>query len=170
MDRRVDLAVAVCVVALGIFVLVTAQGIKPASVPDPIGSKGGPTFVGLALIVGGLALIGRRLMRWRGEATIVPPDGVEDDPGVEAGYAPRAISIWVASVVYVLLLPFAGYLVATPIFVAAVLLLFSVRSWPMILGVSAGFTIPVFLLFAEFLNVRLPTGILDGPLRSLGLV
>jgi putative tricarboxylic transport membrane protein len=170
MDRRVDLAVTICVVALGIFVLVTAQTIKPASVPDPIGSKGGPIFVGLALVVGGLALVIRRLMRWRSEATIVSPDGVEDDSGVEAGYAPRAISIWAASVVYVLAMPFVGYLLATPIFVAVVLLLFSVRSWPMILGVSVGFTVPVFLLFAEFLNVRLPTGVLDGPLRSLGLV
>ncbi len=170
MDRRVDLAVAICVVALGIFVLATAQGIKPASVPDPIGSKGGPTFVGLALVVGGLALIIRRLMRWRSESTLVPPDGVLDDPGVEAGYAPRAISIWAASVAYVLAMPFVGYLLATPLFVAVVLVLFSVRSWPMIAGVSVGFTVPVFLVFVEFLNVRLPTGVLDGPLRSLGLV
>jgi putative tricarboxylic transport membrane protein len=165
-----DIAVAFCVVALGVFVLVTAQGIRPASIPDPIGSKGGPTFVGLALAIGGLSLIVRRLMRWRTEGTIGPSDGVDDDPGVEPGYAPRAISLWVASVLYVLALPFAGYLLATPIFIAVALLLFSVRSWPLIVGVAVGFTVPVFLLFVELLNVRLPTGILDMPLRSLGLV
>jgi hypothetical protein len=170
MDRRVDLAVAFCVVALGIFVLATAQGIRPASIPDPIGSKGGPTFIGLAFIVGGLVLILRRLMRWRVETTLVPSDGVDDDPGVAPGYARRAIGIWVAAVVYVLALPFAGYLIATPLFIAVALILFSVRSWPMIVGVSIGFTVPVFLVFVEFLNVRLPTGILDMPLRSLGLV
>ena len=64
----------------------------------------------------------------------------------------------------------AGYLIAAPLFIAVALLLFSVRSWPMIVGVSIGFTVPVFLVFVEFLNVRLPTGILDMPLRSLGLV
>jgi hypothetical protein len=109
-------------------------------------------------------------VRRRSDTTIVPPHGVEDDHGVEAGYAPRAISIWAAGAIYVLAMPFVGYLLATPLFVGVVLLLFSVRSWPMVVGVSIGFTIPVFLLFAEFLNVRLPTGILDGPLRSLGLV
>lgn len=170
MDRRVDLAVAWCVVILGVFVLVTAQGIKPASVPDPIGSKGGPYFVGAVLIVGGLVLALRRIVQWRREETIVPAEGMEDDQGVEPGSAFRALSIWAAAVVYVLVLPYVGYLLATPVFVGVALWLFSIRRVAMLVGVPIGFTIPVFLVFAELLNVRLPNGILDGILRQMGLV
>ncbi len=170
MDRRVDLAVAFCVVLLGIFVLVSAQGIQTASVPDPIGTRGAPTFAGAALCVGGLALVLRRLLRWRRERTIVAAEGTEDDAGVEPGSSFRAISIWGASVAYVLVLPFIGYVLATPIFIATVLILFSIRSRRMIAGVSIGFTIPVFLVFVKLLNVRLPAGFLDGILRQMDLV
>lgn len=170
MDRRVDLAVAFCVALLGIFVLVSARGIQSASVPDPIGARGAPTFAGAALCVGGLALVLRRLLRWGRERTFVTPEGTEDDTGVEPGSAFRAISIWGASVAYVLVLPFIGYVLATPIFIATILVLFSIRSWRMIAGVSIGFTVPVFLVFVKFLNVRLPAGILDGLLRQMDLV
>lgn len=170
MDRRYDVAVAGCVFLLGIFLLIVSQGIRPASIADPIGSKGGPILVGLLLTVGGAALIARRLANWRREGDLVPQEGTPDDPGVEPGSASRALSIWTAALVYVLALPYLGYLLATPVFLVAVLWLFEVRRAPLLAGVAIGFTLPVFLLFAEFLNVRLPTGILDAPLRQLGLV
>jgi hypothetical protein len=66
-------------------------------------------------------------------------------------------------------LPAVGYLLATPILLGVVLWLLAIRGW-MLVAVPLGFTIPVFLVFSLFLNVRLPTGILDGPLRVLGLV
>jgi putative tricarboxylic transport membrane protein len=169
MDRRSDVAVAFCVVLLGIFVLVAAQDVRPASIADPIGSRGAPHLVGAVLVLGGLALILRRVLRWRHEGAIVPAEGTEDDPGVPPGLAVRALAIWTAAVVYILVLPAVGYLLATPIFLGAVLWLFSIRSW-MLVAVPLGFTAPVFLVFTLFLNVRLPTGILDGVLRELGLV
>lgn len=169
MDRRIDVAVAFCVVLLGIFVLVAAQDVRPASIADPIGSKGAPRFVGIILLVGGASLVFRRLLRWRSEPTLVLAEGTEDDRGVPAGSAVRALSIWLAAVVYVQALPGIGYVLATPIFLAVVLWLFAVRSW-MLVAVPVGFTVPVFLVFTLFLNVRLPTGVLDGVLRQWGLV
>ena len=169
MDRRTDVAVAFCVLLLGVFVLVAAQDVRPASIADPIGSRGAPHLVGAVLVLGGLALILRRALRWRREEESVPAEGMEDDRGVPPGSAVRALSIWAAAVVYVLVLPAAGYLIATPIFLGVMLWLLAIRSW-MLLAVPLGFTIPVFLVFTLFLNVRLPTGILDGVLRQMGLV
>lgn len=169
MDRRIDAAVAFCVVLLGVFVLVAAQDVRPASIADPIGSKGAPRFVGIILLVGGAALVLRRLLQWRSESNLVPAEGTEDDPGVPAGSASRAFSIWLAAVVYVQALPEVGYVLATPLFLAVVLWLFAIRSW-MLVAVPLGFTIPVFLIFTLFLNVRLPTGVLDEVLRQWGLV
>jgi hypothetical protein len=121
------------------------------------------------LTIGGALLAIRRAVRWRQEGSIVPEEGTADDAGVEPGSAQRAISIWVVAFVYVLALPTIGYLVATPLFLAAVLWLFSVRG-AMLLVLPLGFTVPVYLIFVVLLNVRLPTGFLDAPLRSLGLV
>jgi hypothetical protein len=72
-------------------------------------------------------------------------------------------------VVYVVVLPAVGYLLATPVLLGVVLWLLAIRGW-MLAAVPLGFTVPVFLVFSLFLNVRLPTGMLDGPLRALGLV
>jgi putative tricarboxylic transport membrane protein len=169
MDRRADMAVALCVVLLGVFVLAAAQDVRPASIADPIGSRGAPHLVGAVLVLGGLALVLRRVLRWRQEGESVPAEGTEDDPGVPPGSAVRALAIWSAAVVYVLALPTAGYLIATPLFLGVALWLLAIRSW-MLVAVPLGFTVPVFLVFSLFLNVRLPTGILDGVLRQLGLV
>jgi hypothetical protein len=168
-NRTVDTAVACCVFLLGVFVLINAQHVRPASVIDPIGSEGGPYLVGILLTVGGGLLALRRLLRWRQEGPLVPDEGTPDDAGVEQGSAARALSIWVAAFVYVLAMPVAGYLLATPFFLAAVLWLFSVRGWMLVL-LPVGFSVPIYLIFVEFLRVRLPTGILDTPLRLLGLV
>ena len=169
MDRRADVALALCVVLLGVFVLVAAQGVRPASIADPIGSRGAAHLVGAVLVLGGLALVLRRVLRWRREGATVPAEGMEDDRGVPPGSAVRALSIWTAAMLYVLVLPTVGYLLATSVFLAAILWLLAIRSW-MLLAVPLGFTIPVFLVFSLFLNVRLPTGIVDGVLRQLGLV
>jgi hypothetical protein len=169
-DRRVDVAVACAVALLGVLILVSAESIRPASIPDPIGSRGFPRAMGTALFLGGVALVLRRLLRWRRESTRVADEGVPDDPGVPPGSAPRALSIWAGAFAYVLLLPAVGYLIATPIFIAGVLALFGMRRPLALAGIAIGFTLPIFLVFAELLNVRLPTGILDAPLRQLGLV
>jgi hypothetical protein len=155
---------------LGVFMLVVAQDIRPASVPDPIGTRGAPRLVGAVFVLGGFALVLRRLINWRREATIVPADGAEDDASVEPGSAVRALSIWAASVVYVLSLPTVGYLLATPLFMGAVLRLFSIRRPSILIGVPIGFTLSIFLVFVELLDVYLPTGILDPILRNAGLV
>jgi len=168
-NRTVDTAVACCVFLLGVFVLFNAQYVRPASVADPIGSKGGPYLVGVLLTLGGAALALRRVVRWRREGAIVPHEGVADDAGVEEGAAWRAFSIWAVAFLYVLIMPVVGYLIATPLFLAAVLWLFSVRGWMLIL-LPIGFSVPAYLIFVVLLHVRLPTGLLDGPLRSLGLV
>lgn len=157
-------------VFLGLFVLVAAQDVRPASVYDPIGSRGGPHLVGALMLIGGVMLVLRRLLGWYRESPLVAAEGTEDDKGVPPGSAVRALSIWAAAVAYVVVMPVAGYLLATPVFVAVVLRLFAVRRPLMLAAVPVGFTVPVFLVFVLLLRVRLPTGILDEPLRQLGLV
>ena len=60
-------------VLLGVFVLVAAQDVRPASIADPIGSKGAPRFVGIILLVGGAALVLRRLSSGGANRTLCRP-------------------------------------------------------------------------------------------------
>lgn len=170
MDRRLDILMAVAVSAFGAFVLYATGAIRPAAIYDPIGSRGGPLFVGLALLLGGLVVAAVQVVNLRKFGRVAVPDGVEDDPGVEAGTVRRSMALWAVAFAYVLVMPYAGYLLATPAFVAAGLYVMNIRRPAMLAGLAVAFTLPVFLVFTLFLNVRLPSGVLDAPLRQLGLV
>jgi len=170
MDRRIDVALALAVMALGIFIIVAAQSIGRSPIADPIGPRGIPTGLGIAFVLGGGGLVARRLVRWGREGTYVEPEGSQDDAGVPPGSARRALSIWVVGAIYVLLLPVLGYLIGTPLFVGATLRLLHLNR-SAILGVPAIVALPIlytaisYALFATLLGIRLPLG----PVRDLFL-
>jgi len=170
-DRRVDVALAVAVAALGVVILVATQSIGRSPVPDPIGPRGVPTGMGIFFVLAGAALALRRVVRWSTEATLVTPEGSEDDQGVPAGSARRALGIWLAALVYVVTLPYLGHLIGTPLFTAFMLwqLKFDrppVLRIPAMVVYPAVFTVATYLFFATFLGVRIPAGFLR-PLLTL---
>lgn len=164
MDRKIDFALALGIIALGVFLIIEAQAIGRSPVPDPIGPRGIPTGLGVAFVVSGAALALRRAVRWRIEGPIVEPEGAEDDQGVPPGSARRGLGIWIASVVYVVALPFLGFLVATPLLIAAMLRLFEFQRPPVLgripglLAYPLAFTAAAYVTFAVILGVRLPLG------------
>jgi hypothetical protein len=162
-DRRVDVALALVIAALGVVILVATQQIAKSPVPDPVGPRGVPLVIGGFFVIAGLALALRRLLRWNQEGTMVPPEGSEDDAGVPPGSAARAMSIWFASLVYVIVLPILGFLVSTPVFTGFVLwrLRFDrapVLRIPALIVYPVVFTVLTYLFFATFLGVRIPLG------------
>jgi hypothetical protein len=171
-DRRVDVAIAFAVAALGLVILVATQQIGKSPVPDPVGPRGIPLLLGTFFVVAGLALAFRRILRWNAEGTIVPPEGSEDDPGVPPGSAARALSIWFAALLYVITLPYLGYLIGTPLFIAFMLwrLQFDRRPVlrvPALAVYPVVFTITTYLFFATFLGVRIPLGVIRGIAQAL---
>jgi hypothetical protein len=165
MDRRVDVALALALAALGLFIIVTAQFIGRSPVPDPIGPRGIPTGLGVAFFIGGVGLAARRVVRWGRETTYVEPEGTEDDPGVPPGSARRAMLMWLTALGYVLALPILGHPIATPVALMIMLRLLEFRR-PPILGVPALVAYPViftavaYTVFAVLLGIRLPLGII----------
>jgi hypothetical protein len=165
MDRRIDVVLALGVVALGVFIVVAAQFIGKSPIADPIGPRGIPTGLGIAFALGGAGLVARRVIRWRTEDTVVVPEGTQDDAGVPPGSARRALKIWVAGAVYILTLPWAGYLIGTPLFVGVILnllkfdreRLFGVI--PAAVAFAVAFTAITYAVFAMVLGIRLPLGV-----------
>ncbi|WP_165874346.1 tripartite tricarboxylate transporter TctB family protein [Rubrobacter taiwanensis] len=86
----------------------------------------------------------------------------EEDRSAEAGKQRLAPHILFPIVGIAILVSYGwaleavGYLVATPALLALLLLAYGVRSWKVIVGLSAGATAVIYLVFYYLLLIRLP--------------
>jgi putative tricarboxylic transport membrane protein len=170
MDRRTDLAIAAVVVALGVFVIAVASQISLGLYKDPVGPRAFFYGCGVVFILGGLAIVAQRLYGWRREAApLIAAEGGDDEPG----YPVMAWRVWalvLASLVYAALFRPLGYLIATPLYLVAILCLLEVRR-PLSVGLTAiTFTAFCYIVFAQVLDVRIPVGPLTGFFRSMGWI
>jgi putative tricarboxylic transport membrane protein len=156
----VDRAVALVLVGLGLGVLALAFQLPPATAADPVGPRGFPALLGLVILACGVAL---GVLRRRAPTADAPEDA--EARGV---LAPRpllgAIGLTAA---YLAVLEPAGYLLATPPYLAALLLVQRGRVTPRafvltVLGVPA----VLYALFAVAMRVPLPPGPLEPLLRA----
>lgn len=65
-------------------------------------------------------------------------------------------ALFLITVVYVILMNTVGFFGATAVFIPAVMLWFRNRNWKLIVGMTAGTLIFVYLLFVMFLKATLP--------------
>lgn len=127
--------------ALGVAVIVVANGLPAGGLSADPGPGAMPRMVGIALVLFSLFLL------WRREAHERLPRGEG---------ALRVIATLVLTLAYILTLRPMGFLVATALFLAAEMVLIGIRRpvvvIPMALVMSAG----VYLLFRHGLEVPLP--------------
>jgi putative tricarboxylic transport membrane protein len=167
MDRRKDLVVAAAVALLGLAIVVLGTQVNLGRVRDPIGSRTLPVVVGALIVAGGAFLAGRRLVRWRSEPDVVPAEGTVDEPDVPASTG-RSMLVWALCFGYALLLQSVGFLILTPVLLAALLWIMGVRQ-PVRLGiVTLGAVAVIFGVFDVVLGVRLPLGPLDPYIGYIG--
>jgi putative tricarboxylic transport membrane protein len=156
----VDRAVALVLVGLGVGVLALAFGLPPATVADPVGPRGFPALLGLVMLACGVAL--------GAAARRAPPAGVpEEDTEARGALALRPLFGAIGlTAVYLAVLEPAGYLLATPPYLAALLLVqgrVAPRAFVLtVLGVPA----VLYVLFAVAMRVPLPPGPLEPLLRG----
>lgn len=156
MSSRGDIAVAIGFVLVGVAIIIGASGIAEGSVQDPIGTGGMPTAIGIVVAVLGTAIALRRLVQMRRTGqTTVEPEGAIDEPEHPVA-AWRPLVAWILALIYVIALPWLGYLILTPLLVGSLLWIMAIRDRLILLGVSFGFTLVAFGLFQLFLRVDLP--------------
>jgi putative tricarboxylic transport membrane protein len=160
-SARIQRAVSAVLVCFGLGVLGLALRLPPATAADPVGPRGFPALLGLVILTCGVALgvAARRV------PSASAPEGDAEARGV---LAPRpllgAIGLTAA---YLAVLEPAGYLLATPPYLAALLLVQHGRVTPRafvltVLGVPA----VLYALFAVAMRVPLPPGPLEPLLRA----
>jgi putative tricarboxylic transport membrane protein len=170
MDRRGDLVFAIVVVAYGAFVVAATAAQEPGPQFDPLGKQGMPYATGIVMMIAGAYLTLRRLRTWRAETSnTVYAEGAEDEDAYPASIVGPALVAGLL-VAYAVSLPFAGYLISTPIFMAAGLWVLDRRQPFLLLVLPVGFTLIVFLVFSQLLSVPLPVGPLTDVLVDLNLI
>jgi hypothetical protein len=169
MDKRIEFAVSVAVIALGVFILLASRNIRAGTIPDPITSRGLANLTGTFLLLGGILLAIRQLLHWSAlPGHLVPEEGQTDEKGYTASWI-RAFGIIFASFLWLFLLTPLGFLISMLFYLLVSSLIIGVRSWVKIIAYSTLFTILVWIIFGPLLGVRLPLGPLDPLARSLGL-
>jgi putative tricarboxylic transport membrane protein len=123
----------------------------------PMGPQAFPALVGIGLLASGLLLLGETWRRRRaaGIAAAIPTDPIER----RSRRILAAMTAWTA--LYYFAFERAGYLVATAVYMFALLAFFNRGRWWVNAASAAGFTLVAYLLFTAFLQVVLPRGILD---------
>ena len=170
MDRRIDLAISVIAILFGIFVILEARTIRAPLFVDPIGPRAFFYGCGVIFILGGLVNIAQRLQTWRLYPThTIPSEGVDDEAGYPGSFR-RAALLTLVSLIYVLTLRRAGYLIGTPLYIIAGLWVLEQRNWVLNIAVALGFTTIFYLIFAQGLGVWLPVGPFTQFFRDMGWI
>ena len=147
MHARRELIAAVVLIGLGIGYGVLTAGLPERTMPNTPGPRFFPWIVTVSLLVLSAAMLVRA---WRRLAS-------ESDAGL--GVVPgRAAVAFGAFALYVVALPWIGFLAATVPFFAVLMALFGERRWWVLAAGAVVVPIVVFVLFRHGFQIILPAG------------
>lgn len=161
MPRR-EFAVAAFLVVFGAAVLAAASTIPPGVPTDPLGPRAFPMALGAGIVVCGLLLGAGRLLFGNQPSRMGPLS--DADPEEEAGpFSPgRLIGAVLATAAYLAVFEPLGYLLATPMYVAAIMLIHGRVAGRTLLLAPLLTTIVLYATFRFGLLIPVPAGVLEG--------
>ena len=170
MDKRIELTIALVAIVVGVLILFQASDIPPGLLRDPLTNRGMPYIMGILMIIGAVSLVIIRVSTWSAiPGNFVLSEGHDDEEGHPASWK-RAFGVIVAAWLWVLLLKSLGYLIVTPLFLFAYLLIMDVHSRLKIVFFPTLYTLITWYIFSQLLKIILPLGPLTSFARSLGLI
>ena len=141
---KIDLLTGLGLMALSVGVYFLTQDM--IRVPAGIGPGDYPRVIAVGLFVLGALLAVQSV--GTSQATPRSP--------YPPGAAVRVTALVVTVLVYIRLMPHLGFLLSTPLFLAAAMLLFGVRRTVLILASSVGVTLAVYGIFYSLFQILLP--------------
>jgi putative tricarboxylic transport membrane protein len=169
-DRRYDIAIALAVIALGVFVIAVAKTIPMGYYKDAVGPRAFFFGIGVLFLVGGGVVGMERLRYWKAQkGHTIPSEGTADEEDHPVSPL-RAASVIGISIGYVALMNPLGYLLSTPLYITGALVMLGVRKWGWIILLAVGFTVVFYIVFAQMLNIRIPVGPFTRLFRDLGWI
>jgi hypothetical protein len=148
--QRAHVVVDIVALALSVLYLIGALGYPMGTAGQP-GPGRYPLFVGALLIIASIGSLVTDLLK--------PVKGELQLPkGRDLG---RVLAVIAGTVAYVVLLPYAGHLIASVVTVFIVLQTMGLSSWPLKVGFTVVIALGSYYLFDVILNVPLPRGFLE---------
>jgi len=141
---KIDLLTGLGLMALSVGVYVLTQDMT--KVPAGIGPGDYPRVIAVGLFVLGALLAIQSVGTSQAKPRSPYPPGA----------AVRVTALVVTVLVYIRLMPHLGFLLSTPLFLAAAMLLFGVRRTVLILASSVGVTLAVYGIFYSLFQILLP--------------
>lgn len=146
---KADLVVGVLLILLGSATLYTSRSFPTTAVATDIGAGAFPSAYAVLLIVLALLLISNHLARPRGAGPM---------PGERPNLLMPAAGA-LLTLAYVIAIPWAGYAIATPFFMFALMRLLGLRKPLPVALIALGTTAVLYLVFDIGMSVALPAGV-----------
>ena len=147
--KKVNVILAALLIGLGIFYAYLAANLPDRNLPNTLGSDFMPwVLVGCLLLLALLLLI----------KTVFGSTPEQFDFSISAKEGFGVVFLTACVFAYVKLMIFIGFVLATPIFLALLMLITGSRKWKEIIMVSIFATFSIYLLFQKLFQVILPRG------------
>ena len=144
--RRADFYIGLGLLAFALVYFQQSFTILRGFASDRLGPAFFPRMLALALAALALTLIVRAVA---GRSDPSRP------PAIRAG---TLAAVLVVLVLYGFVLPYLGFLIATPLMLGAVIWFLGLRAWLSLAGTAVGVTVVLWFVFARLLHVLLPAG------------
>ena len=141
-----DLVIGIAFIVLGIFVLILSRSLNKVKLG--IGPGGFPTFISVLLMLLGTV-----------QTVSTLRTGFEA-PAFAADRRQTLLFLGAVAlaVLYVLVIPVAGFLLATPVLVFGMMMLYGNRKYLLCAVISIAVTVAVWALFSKVFLISLPAG------------
>lgn len=149
MTNRADCISGAGVTAIAVLVYYEASKFPEAA--KGLGAGGFPKFIAVCLGIFGILLMITSYLKWKKnkeqEKNVLTLNGL-------IGAAMIAVTFWM----YIILVRPLGYIAATSLFSAILMIIYGERKWIRLIVVCVGFSVIAFFLFRNVFYVMLPVG------------
>ena len=149
MTNRADCISGAGVTAIAVLVYYEASKFPEAA--KGLGAGGFPKFIAVCLGIFGMLLMITSYLKWKKnkeqEKNVLTLNGL-------IGAAMIAVTFWM----YIILVRPLGYIAATSLFSAILMIIYGERKWIRLIVVCVGFSVIAFFLFRNVFYVMLPVG------------
>lgn len=144
----------------GLFALVYlwyANGIEDSMLADSVGANGVPLLIGSIVLASSVALVIKSFIAAK---PVAAADEEAADPAAEWRSIRIAASLMAILLVYVIVLPLAGYIISVSVLVLAVAMLAKAPLKPTLFITAALSGVTFWILFELMLTIHMPKGLL----------
>lgn len=150
-----DRVIFVCTLILAGIYFYATEKLPSLEIGDPLGPKAFPRLLGILLVITAVILL-FEMIRGR---KVVQSDVPSRGPSTRGSYTVvAAVALW--TFLYFLSFEFLGYVIATAIYLLALMAYFHKDKWTSNVATAVLFSVISYVVFTKLLGVNLARGIL----------